>query len=74
MHPLGFAYYPDGAHEGMDEVETDSLVVRNPCDLYASGALEFGPANVQMKIYRSRRQRPPPPPPPPTTPGPRIAL
>eukprot|EP00955_Chlamydomonas_euryale_P084852 364013-Chlamydomonas_euryale.AAC.8 len=25
-HPLGFAYYPDGAHEGVDEVEDDSLV------------------------------------------------
>jgi len=26
MHPLGFAYYPDGAHDNKDEVETDSLV------------------------------------------------
>jgi len=24
-HPLGFAYYPDGAHEGKDEVETEEL-------------------------------------------------
>lgn len=26
MHPLGFAYYPDGAHDNKDEVEEDSLV------------------------------------------------
>lgn len=26
MHPLGFAYYPDGAHEGVDEIEESSLV------------------------------------------------
>jgi hypothetical protein len=27
MHPLGFAYFPDGAHADMDEIEEDSLVV-----------------------------------------------
>ena len=28
MHPIGFAYYPDGAHEDKDEVEDASLVYK----------------------------------------------
>ena len=35
MHPLGFAYYPDGAHGWLDNAELPELESPNPelCDL-----------------------------------------
>jgi hypothetical protein len=38
-HPLGFAYYPDGAHEGVDEIEEASLV-------YLINGIQVGKASV----------------------------
>lgn len=48
-HPLGFAYHPDGAHVGKDEVEDEYLT-------YLMAGLDVGLDAYEPKFFYSARK------------------